>query len=533
MQGSKRGFWAALAVILLSAILGGIYGPRVEATTSRGSDLEDAIRSFTKVFAIVEQNYADPVDPDRAIYRGAIPGMLRTLDPHSNFLDTRAFTLLREDQRGHYYGVGMQVGPRDGRTIVHAPFPGSPAYKVGLRPGDVIIRVDETPTDGLTTSEVADLLKGPKGTVVRVWVSREGFDEPLRFVITRDEIPRLSVDFYFHLQPRVGYVRVAHFNENTHEEMAETLEKLDVDTLEGLVLDLRGNPGGLLNESVAVADMFLEKNQLIVSHRGRTQRERRYHATRGNGGRDFSLVILIDRYTASAAEIVSGAIQDHDRGLIVGETSFGKGLVQTVYPLSQGTGMALTTSRYYTPSGRLIQRDFTAVSLYNYYYGNDRENNSHDVYATDSGRTVYGGGGITPDVEFSQPRYNPFQEALIRKLIIYPFEVGIGDFAKRYLAQYPEVSRDFEVDDAVLNEFRLYLSERNLQFAETDIQDNLDWLKLHIKKEVFTSAFGLDDGRKVAIQADPQVQRALELLPLAKQLTEDAERTIAERRGKR
>ena len=195
MQGSKRGFWAALAVILLSAILGGIYGPRVEATTSLGSDIEDAVRNFTKIFAIVEQNYVDPVDPDRAIYHGAIPGMLRTLDPHSNFLDTRAFSRLREDQRGHYYGVGMQVGPRDGRTIVHAPFPGSPAYKVGLRPGDIIIRVDETPTDGLTTSEVADLLKGPKGTVVRVWVSREGFEEPLRFVITRAEIPRLSVDF--------------------------------------------------------------------------------------------------------------------------------------------------------------------------------------------------------------------------------------------------------------------------------------------------------------------------------------------------
>jgi len=455
--------------------------------------------------------------------------MLRTLDPHSAFFDSRSFSLLREEQQGHYYGVGMQVAPRDGRTIVLAPFAGSPAWKAGLRPGDIIYRVDGTSTENLNTSEVADLLKGPKGTVVRVEVLREGFDEPLEFSITRDEIPRLSVDFYFEIRPSVAYIRLASFNENTHDELSRALAALQADKLEGLILDLRGNPGGLLNEGVAVADMFLAKNQLIVSHRGRVQRPRYYYAQRGDQGRGFPMVVLIDRFSASASEIVAGALQDHDRALIVGETSFGKGLVQTVYPLSNRTGLALTTARYYTPSGRLIQRDFTAVSLYNYYYNRTNGNQTPEVYTTDSGRTVYGGGGITPDVEVPQPPLNSFQEEIVQKVIIYPYEVGIGDFAKRYVARHPDISRDFTVDDSVLNEFRRYLDERGVRFTEPDIQDSLDWLKLRIRKEIFTAVFGLDEGRRISLSGDVQVRRGVELLPQAKQLADNARRVMAGR----
>jgi len=204
--------------------------------------------------------------------------------------------------------------------------------------------------------------------------------------------------------------------------------------------------------------------------------------------------------------------------------------VQTVYPLSYHTGLALTTARYYTPSGRLIQRDFHTVSLYNYYYGRNNTNGPEEVYTTDSGRTVYGGGGITPDVEVPNAPTSSFQDALVQKLIIFPWEVGIGDFAKRYLARHPEIPADFQVDDAVLNEFRRYLDERNVRFTEPDIQDNLAWLKLRIKKEIFTSAFGLDQGRRVALGGDPQVLRAIELLPQARQLAENARRVIARSR---
>ena len=529
MGKGQRGAWLAVAVVVLSAVLGGLYGPRVEATAAGDASPDVSIRKFTRVYSIVEENYADPVDPDKAIYQGAIPGMLRTLDPHSSFFDARSFRLLREDQSGHYYGVGMQVAPRGDQTIVVAPFVGSPAFKAGLRPGDVIYRVDGVPTTGLSTSEVADMLKGPKGTVVRVEVLREGQEEPLKFSITRDEIPRLSVEYFFELKPGVGYIKLVGFNETTHEEIADAVDKLGGDKLQGLILDLRENPGGLLTEGVAVADMFLDKNQLVVSHKGRNQRPRNYYATRGSQGREFPLVVLINRFTASAAEIVAGAIQDHDRGLIVGETSFGKGLVQTVVPLSDNTGLALTTARYYTPSGRLIQRDYSSVSLYNYYYGTKNGNNNHEVFSTDGGRTVYGGGGITPDFEASSPELNTFQQELIRKGVFYPFDPGVGDFAKRYLARHGDVKQDFEVDANVMDEFRKFLTEKNVRYTEPDMQDNAAWIKLKIKKETVTSVFGRDEGARIAVLADPQVQRGVELLPEAKALRENVRRQMAQK----
>ena len=539
MRGSHRGIWAAVSILILSAILGGVYGPRVEATTSDKGDMEEALRSFTKVYAIIEQNFADPVDPSKAIYNGAIPGMLRTLDPHSAFLDEETFAKMREEQSGHYYGVGMQVGPRDGHVAVGAPFPGSPAYEAGLRPADIIHKVDDTYTKGLNTSQVADLLKGPKGTVVHVQVLREGRDEPLAFVITRDEIPHFSVDVAFELRPGIGYIHLAGFNETTEQEMNDALDKMGRDKLNGLIFDLRGNPGGLLNAAVAVSELFLTKNQLIVSQQGRVQRERPYYSNNTHNRLDVPLVVLVNRQSASASEIVSGALQDHDRALIVGETTFGKALVQTVYPLSHNTGMALTTGRYYTPSGRLIQRDYSGVSLYSYYTSNGNNNGSRKIHRTDNGRTVYGGGGIAPDIEVARPESTSFQERLMRRMIIYTFiggvfdftrVIGVGDFTKRYLADNGDISEDFEVDEDVLGQFRSYLHERNVPFTEVDLQQNLAWLKTRIKKELFTSVFGMNEGHKVAIPADPQVLAALEVLPQAEELLKAKRRRVAEKK---
>jgi carboxyl-terminal processing protease len=477
----------------------------------------------------VQQNYADPVDVQTAIDSGAIPGMLRVLDPHSTFFDARQFAILREDQRGKYFGVGMSVAPRQGHTVVLAPFVGSPAYKAGIRPGDIILRVDDKPCDGLSTTEVADLLRGPKGTVVKVTVGREGFPEPLNFVVTRDEIPRHGVDNPLMLRPGIGYVRVAGFNETTDRELADALDQLDWTSLNGLILDLRNNPGGLLNEGVGVADMFLEKNQLIVSHRGRSSPERRYYAVRGNRGIDVPLVILINGQTASASEIVAGAVQDHDRGLIVGETSFGKGLVQSVYQLSGNTGLAMTTARWYTPSGRLIQRDYKSVSLFDYHYNPKPPEQPTEIKLTDSGRQVYGGGGIKPDVVVAMPKLNDFQKLLLRRDVIYPFELGVSGFARYYLAQRPTITHDFVVDDAVLAQFRQYLDKQNIRYTEADIQQNLDWLKRKIKREIFLSVFGQVESYKVEIEGDPQVQKAIELIPQARALYENARKVVAQR----
>ncbi len=536
MNSNTRGAMLAIAVVLGAALLGGIYGPSVRATAVGTDQVQESVRQFTRVLAIVEENYADPVEINEMVYQGAIPGMLRVLDPHSSFFDARQFTLIREDQRGKYYGVGMQVAPRDGRTIVLAPFVGSPAYNAGIRPGDVILKVDDTPTDGLSTMEVADLLKGPKGTVVRVSVGREGELEPLEFAVTRDEIPRPGVDYAFLLEPGIGYIRVNGFNETTDRELQQALRKLDAENLKGLILDLRNNPGGLLNEGVAVADMFLEKNQLIVSHRGRASQERRYFAMRGNRGNEVPLVVLVNSVSASASEIVAGAIQDHDRGLIVGETTFGKGLVQNLFNLSENTGLAMTTAKWYTPSGRLIQRDYKSVSIYDYLYNREKtlNNENHDVRLTDSGRQVFGGGGITPDVVVPTPKPNEFQSRLYRRDVFFPLEVGVGGFTRYYLAlrPAPKVTRSFEVTEAVLNEFRHYLDQKNVPYSEAEIQGNRDWIARKIKKELFMSVFGIDEAFRVELDFDPQVAKAIEVIPEARALYEKAKKVMAQRQAR-
>ena len=274
MQGERRGALLVIGVLVLSAVLGGIYGPAVRATSGDVTTLQDSVKSFSRVLSIVQKNYAIPVDTDHAIYSGAIPGMLRVLDPHSSFFDPRAYANLREDQRGRYYGVGMTIVPRDNFTYVLSPMPGSPAFRAGIRPGDVIMAVDSKPTEGLSSSEVADMLKGPKGTVVHITMKRVGYSESLNFTVTRDEIPKHSVDLDFEVHPGIGYIKLSGFNETTDTELAAALKDLDASKLDGIVLDLRGNPGGLLNEAVAVSDMFLDKNQLIVSHHGRSSPQR-------------------------------------------------------------------------------------------------------------------------------------------------------------------------------------------------------------------------------------------------------------------
>src|SRR6266436_1332884 len=332
---SRRALFLVAFVFVTCGFLGMVFGQKINPGAAPGgdSDVRDSLRQFTEVYSVVEQNYAEPVNADKAIYNGAIPGMLHVLDPHSNFFDPKSYALLREDQRGKYYGVGMTVGPRNNKVIVIAPFAGTPAYRAGIRPGDIIIAVDGKPTDNMNTSDVAELLKGPKGTNVKITIRREEVDKPMDFNIVRDEIPRASVDLHFMIRPGIGYMHVAGFQETTEKEVSDALDEMG--ELKGLILDLRQNPGGLLSEGVGVADKFLKKGAVIVSHHGRSSPEKVYRAAHGNGGKDYPLVVLVNRGTASAAEIVAGAIQDHDRGLIVGETTFGKGLVQTVYPLAE------------------------------------------------------------------------------------------------------------------------------------------------------------------------------------------------------
>lgn len=533
MKQARRVVWFILSTVLLCALLGGIYGRQVEATTGNDdSDVKASLNAFTRVYDLVEQNYADPVDPDQAIYgppngnTGAIPAALRTLDPHSNFFDPRAFALLREDQEGKYYGVGMSIQARPGKmgklvTIVVAPIPGSPAFRAGLRPGDMVAKVDGKSTDGLNTSQVAELLKGPKGTQVHVTIIREGYTEPLEINITRDEISQRSVDDGFMIRPGIAYIHISKFNENTNDELSESLRKVGEKNLQGLVLDLRGNPGGLLQEAVEVCDHFLEKSQLIVYHSGRNSKEKRYYATRGDDGNEYPIVVLINRMSASAAEIVTGALQDHDRALVMGEPSFGKGLVQTVYQMSEHTGLALTTAHYYTPSGRLIQRDYENVSLYDYYYHPDHTKTNHsEVRLTDGGREVYGGGGITPDVAFADPKLTPSQEMLLQHSAFF-------NFSKYYLGIHKSIAKDFTVDDAVLTEFKQFLEKEKISFSDQNMKDNLDFIKNRINIQLVGSIFGENEADRISIANDPLVLKAMDSMPQARELMAKAKHYLA------
>ncbi len=525
---TRRALFSVTVFLATCAVFGTLINQKVAAqSASDESTLRDSLHAFTDVYSIVEQNYAEKLDTDKTdkvIYDGAIPGMLHTLDPHSNFYDPKAFAQMREDQHGKYYGVGMSIQPqpdKNGTTkiVVLAPFEGTPSYKAGIKPGDVILLIDGKSTDGMDSAAVASLLKGPRGTHVSVTMSREGASKPLVFDLIRDEIPRNSVDLAFMIRPGIGYIHVTNFMETTSREVGDALDRFG--DIKGLVIDLRGNPGGLLNEAVNMSDKFLQKGQIVVSQRGRAFPDQVYRVSHGEEGTKYPIVVLVNRNTAWAGEIVSGALQDHDRALIVGETTFGKGLVQTVFQITENTGLALTTYHYYTPSGRLIQRNYDHVSLYDYYYvRNDAakpDKTNLEVKLTDSGRTVYGGGGITPDEKIDNLKSNHFQDTLLQHYAFF-------NFSKHYLASHT-VARDFVVDDAVMQQFKDYLKSNSIEYTDADLAGVSNWVKESIKSELFTSQFGQLEGLKVRAEWDPQIAKAVTFIPQAEALEQHLEAT--------
>ena len=526
----RRSKYLLLTVFtVLCAIAIGFAGGGRAAAATYDDSTKQSVKALTQVLNLVEQNFADPVKPDKALYEGAIPGMLRTLDPHSHFFDPKEFDKMREDQRGHYFGVGMNVLQRGTQIMVASPMTGSPANRAGLRAGDVIVEVNDKLTAGLDLPEVVALLKGPRGTPVQVHVNRVGHEKPLAFNIVRDEIPHPSVSEAFWLRPGIAYFKIRDFSdEHTSQEMEATLKKLGEKDIKGLILDLRSNPGGLVTEGVEVAGHFLKKADLVATQRGRTMPNRSYTAHANNGGRMYPMVILVNRNTASASEIVSGALQDHDRALILGENTFGKGLVQQVFQLSANTALALTTAHYYTPSGRLIQRDYSNISFLDYYYGKRSETkNLQDVKSTDSGRTVYGGGGITPDEKFVPVKYNAFQTELLRKFTFFNFAAKW--FGARSDSKLP---KGWTPDDALLNEFHDFLLKQNATFTEAQWAENHAWIKAQVKKEFYVTGFSFEDAQKVAIEEDPMVLKGIDALPQARALLDKSKKLIVQRFGR-
>ena len=540
-----------MLLVLVAALLGGWLGDRVRAQEGDSSDdVEQLIKTFTEAFATIQSRYSEKVDSQELV-GNAVRGLLRTLDPHSSYFAAADYSDLQEEQQGQYFGLGISIRPERPGTgrlrIVQPPADGTPAARAGLRHGDIISKVRNQPIDDWTVDEVISQLKGPKGTKVNITIERPGESEPMTLDVERDAIPIYSIRYAFHVRPQVGYIRIDRFAETTGAELERALTRLGEESLQGLILDLRNNPGGSLSQALAVSDQFLEKGQVIVSTRGRDGvRQENYRASRGRR-HDYPLVVLINGHSASASEIVSGALQDHDRALIVGETSFGKALVQTVYPLRGRRGLALTTGKYYTPSNRLIQRPYNE-GFYDYFTARSEDAARSEAYSTDSGRQVFAGGGITPDVIEETGRFSRLVTRLSRRSLFYKFAGRLtrgevkADVSYKYLYEelrdWPSAKREslkerlqVSKDGRTMDLFLEYASQEGIKIEEGEPNaEDRRQIANQLQREVFLTLFGESEAMKVHLDIDNQVQKAFEILPDAGALAAKAKIARADHR---
>jgi carboxyl-terminal processing protease len=465
-------------------------------------DLASQMKSVIQAYSIVEQNAADPVASEQAFYQGAIPGLLRTLDPHSVFFDPGQFDQLKKMQESTQKGFGSVVSLLPGRVIVLQTLPGTPSAKSGLMPGDEILAVNGYVIAQFDTDQITELLSASRQRAARLDVRRGGSSRILQFTLIPEEMQSPSVERAFFLGAGIGYIRVSSFDANTATELKQAIDKLGGNGLAGLVLDLRNNPGGMVAAALDMSALFLPPGAKIVTVRGRHVPEKSEVVPTIAQPYTFKLAILINEKTASASEIVSGAMQDHDRATILGVPSFGKGLVQSVYPLSGNTGLALTTALYYTPSGRSIQKPLDAAKFE--LGATTAHPNAKKEFKTDKGRTVTGGGGIQPDFIVQPPPMNRLRAVLDASGIF-------TSFATDYLSKN-KVDTDFEVTSPVIAAFQVFASERGIQPSVTEWSIEREFVSNRLKTEVFNQAFGVAKGDEVEAQRDPVILKALEII---------------------
>jgi carboxyl-terminal processing protease len=537
---TPRFFPVAILAILLSALVGGFVGSSAQATQDQVSQ---QYRVFTAALAAIDREYVESVPSDRLIY-DAVGGMLQTLDPHSSFFDPKQYAQMRERQEGRYYGIGLSIQAIDGDITVMSLFEGSPAYRAGIRRGDVIANVKGESAKNWSTEQTAKQLKGPKGTKVSISIRRPGYDKLIEMEVERDEVNIVTVRGAFMLDPQTGYIKLGDFSETSDKEVGDALEKLKAQGMKRLVFDLRDNPGGPLDQAIRIANRFLPRGDMIVYTRGRVPNADQDY--RGTDTPDFTgpMMVLTSRNSASASEIVSGSLQDHDRALVVGETTFGKALVQSVYKISEGAGLALTTGRYFTPSGRMIQRPWdNAFDEYLTYslreQTGQREHSAAQLKYTDAGRKVYSGGGIEPDKFFLGPvqGFNPtrFGRSLVARS-------AFANFAERYAGEgdtrmsaategKKRLARGFAVGDAMLADFRAFLQEQKVKIDDEAFAKDLDFIKAMIHYDIDVALFGVGEAQKNLIAKDPQAQFALAQFGEAVKLTDLAKNRTAAKGG--
>ena len=534
---SSRFLPAAIFAVVLSALAGGFFGSSLLATQD---DVTQQLRIFSSALAAIDREYVETVPSDRLVY-GAIDGMLKTLDPHSSFFDPRQYAQLRERQEGRYYGLGIQIQVIEGDITVMSIFEGSPAYKKGLRRGDIIARIGEDDAKGWTSEQAVARLKGPKGTTVNISLRRRGYEGLLDLEVERDEVNITTVRGAFMIDKETGYIKLADFSETSNDEVGKALEDLKARGMKRLVFDLRDNPGGPLDQAIRISNRFVPRGELIVYTRGRARdSDVDYRAEEVSEYTDIPLVVLVNRNSASASEIVSGAIQDHDRGLVVGETTFGKALVQSVYKISGSAGLALTTGRYYTPSGRMIQRPWDgSFDEYLTYTLRDqsepRQHQAADMKKTKAGREVYSGGGIEPDKFLVGPveGFNPsrFGRTLYARQ-------AFANFADQFTAEgdtrlgaanrnKKRISKGFQVTPAMVDEFKASLKGQRIVLDEDAFQKDEAFIRAMIHYDIDLALFGVEEARRNLVTVDPQAQAALAQFPAAVRMTEMARNRTA------
>jgi carboxyl-terminal processing protease len=459
-------------------------------------DLDGLLKRFTELVAIVESQAADKVNSEQAIYGGAIPGMLRELDPHSIFFDPQQNQQLKEMESSERKGFGTVVSILPGRVIILQALPGTPSAKSGLQPGDEIVAVNNIALARLEFEQIIEFLSQARQHQAQLIVRRPGNVRLLDFILDPALVDSPSVDRAFLLKPGVGYIRANGFDPQTAKQLKAAIENLGGGKLKGLVLDLRDNPGGVVQTALEAASYFLKPGQRILSVKGRSIEGQDVDAPKTATPYSFPVAVLVNAKTASAAEIVSGALQDHDRAKIIGQPTFGKGLVQNVFPLSGNTALALTTAFYYTPSGRSIQKSLPSGHL--------EIEKQKDEFRTDSGRVVTGGGGIQPDILITPEPLTQLRVALDASGTITSFAT---DFIQRN-----KITDAFEVTPAVLEEFEVYSGQRSIQPPVGEWVRERDWVQNRLKQEIFNQALGVAKGDEVEAQRDPAIRAALSTL---------------------
>ena len=527
----------AIVLVVVGAVVGGIFG-RLPLTTSADSSLtrEKVVADYREALGVINENYVTPIDHEK-VSESSIQGMLWALDPHSSFFTRDEFRKLYEDQSSQFYGIGVSILQHRDGVYVQSIIPNTPADKAGLRYGDRFVEIEGKDARKYTSAEVSKNVRGERGTPVNIKIERAGAEKPLEFTIVRGGVPLPSIRNYFMLKDGVGYVGfTGGFQETSADELDEAISQLKKQGMKSLVLDLRGNPGGLLPQAIEVVSRFVPRGQTVVSVKGRS-RPAQSQELRSVGDRteDLPLVVMINGGSASASEIVAGAIQDYGRGIVVGSDSFGKGLVQRVFQLPFGTGLTLTTARYYTPFGRSLQKDYSSGSIYDYYTNHDEDETVSDQkpkpvgspVKTAGGRTFNSGRGIEPDLKAPALNFTPLRFRLNDAAFFFVRQLVAGQIkgfenlrVERQNYNKTVELTDLQINDKMLEAFRAFVAkDKEFGLTVENINSQIDYTKSRIRQELATANYSDEAGRQVVLESDPQVIKAIEAIPEARKLT--------------